>query len=72
MKITDIRTFQVQTDRQAWLFVKVVTDTGLYGWGEASVEGQTNAVEQAIHVLSSRSVLGEDPQIGRASCRVTV
>ena len=61
MKITDIRTFQVQTDRQAWLFVKVVTDTGLYGWGEASVEGQTNAVEQAIHVLSSRSVLGEDP-----------
>ncbi len=61
MIITDIRTFQVQTERQTWLFVKVLTDTGLFGWGEASVEGQTDAVEQAIHVLAKRSVVGEDP-----------
>jgi galactonate dehydratase len=52
----------VATDRQNWLFVKVTTDEGLYGWGEASVEGQTKAVEQCILVLAERSVIGEDPR----------
>jgi galactonate dehydratase len=47
MKITEIKTFFVSTLRQNWLFVKVMTDEGVYGWGEASVEGQTKAVEQS-------------------------
>ncbi|GHU94633.1 galactonate dehydratase [Spirochaetia bacterium] len=62
MKITEVKTFLVAVERQNWLFVKVITDEGLYGWGEASVEGQTKAVEQCIHVLAQRSVIGEDPQ----------
>ncbi|MEX1029801.1 MAG: galactonate dehydratase [Paenibacillaceae bacterium] len=62
MKITEIRTYFVSTLRQNWLFVKVMTDKGLYGWGEASVEGQTKAVEQSIRVLAERSVIGEDPR----------
>ena len=62
MKITDVKTFLVSTDRQNWLFVKVLTDEGIYGWGEASVEGQTKAVEQCIGILALRSVIGEDPR----------
>ena len=62
MKITDVKTFLVETGRQNWLFVKVITDEGLYGWGEASVEGQCKAVEQFIHILAQRSVIGEDPR----------
>jgi len=62
MKITEVKTFLVATERQNWLFVKVLTDEGIYGWGEASVEGQTKAVEQCIKVLAKRSVVGEDPR----------
>jgi galactonate dehydratase len=62
MKITDVKTFLVAAERQKWLFVKVLTDEGPYGWGEASVEGQTKAVEQCILILAQRSVIGEDPR----------
>lgn len=62
MKITNVKTYLVSTLRQNWLFVKVLTDEGIYGWGEASVEGQTKAVEQSIHILAERSVIGEDPR----------
>jgi galactonate dehydratase len=62
MKITEIKTYLVNTLRQNWLFVKVMTDEGIYGWGEASVEGQEKAVEQSIQVLAERSVIGEDPR----------
>ena len=61
MKITDVKTFKVNTGRQNWLFVKVICDNGLYGWGEASVEGQELAAEASIHLLAERSVIGEDP-----------
>jgi len=62
VKITGVKTFLVAAGRQNWLFVKVTTDEGLHGWGEASVEGQTKAVEQCINVLAQRSVIGEDPR----------
>ena len=61
MKITEVKTFIVEAGRQNWLFVKVLTDNGLYGWGEASVEGQEKAVAACIQVLADRSVIGEDP-----------
>jgi galactonate dehydratase len=62
MKITDVKTFFYGMERQNWLFVKVETDEGLYGWGEASCEGQTKAVEQVIKIFAQRDVIGEDPQ----------
>lgn len=62
MKITEVKTYLVGTERQNWLFVKVMTDKGVYGWGEASVEGQTKAAEQCIDVLAQRSVIGENPE----------
>ena len=62
MKITEVKTYLVEALRQNWLFVKVSTDNGLVGWGEASVEGQEKAVEASIHLLAERSVIGEDPR----------
>ena len=62
MKITQVKTFLVNAGRQNWVFVKVETDEGIHGWGEASVEGQEKAAEAAIHTLAERSVIGEDPR----------
>lgn len=62
MKISEVKTYLVNAGRQNWVFVKVMTDEGLYGWGEASVEGQELAAEAAIHVLAERSVIGENPR----------
>lgn len=62
IKITEVKTYLVNAQRQNWLFVKVMTDEGIYGWGEASVEGQELAAQAAIHTLAERSVIGEDPR----------
>lgn len=62
MKITEVKTYVIQALRQNWVFVKVSTDNGLVGWGEASVEGQEKAVIACIEVLADRSVIGEDPR----------
>jgi len=62
MKVTDVKTFLVFAERQNWIFVKVLTDEGIYGWGEASIEGLELMVDAAIHVLAQRSVIGEDPR----------
>lgn len=62
MRITEVKTYMAATLRQNWLFVKVVTDEGVHGWGEASLEGQEPAVEQMIRQLAERSVIGEDPR----------
>ena len=62
MKITEVKTYTVHMVRQNWLFVKVITDTGLYGWGEASVEGQVKATEACVHELAERWLMGQDPR----------
>jgi galactonate dehydratase len=45
MKITAIEYFRVPP---RWLFVKVTDEGGNIGWGEATLEGHTNAVEGAL------------------------
>jgi galactonate dehydratase len=62
MKITDVKVFLVGVHRQSWLFVKVETDEGIYGWGEGSLEGQEKAVEDAVKVLSNR-IVDMDPTL---------
>ncbi len=57
MKITGIETFLVPP---RWLFVKVSTDEGIAGWGEASLEGHGEAVVGALEALKDR-VVGTDP-----------
>ena len=68
MKITEIRTYLMHAGtgdalaggwaRRNWLFVKVFTDEGIYGVGEAS--GWPRVVETAIKDLTP-ILIGEDP-----------
>ncbi|KAJ7930871.1 mandelate racemase/muconate lactonizing protein [Mycena leptocephala] len=51
--IRSIETFYV---RPRWLFVRVETDKGVVGWGEATLEGHTEAVEGAFVELRERFV----------------
>ncbi len=60
MKITDIRTFTVDCFRTNWVFVKVYTDEGINGVGEATLEYKEHALEGAVrHVRDS--LLGQNP-----------
>jgi galactonate dehydratase len=60
MKITTIETFPFWIDWCNWLFVRVSTDEGVYGWGEGSLHGAIASVETAIHELGE-ILIGEDP-----------
>ncbi len=53
MKITDVKVFPTR-----WMFVKVETDEGIYGWGEAIRGGES--VIGAIEELR-RYLVGRDP-----------
>ena len=61
MKIIDIKTKIVNAEMRNWVFVKVITDQDLYGWGEATVEWKTRAVVGAIEDLKPLLV-GKDPR----------
>jgi hypothetical protein len=52
-KIKKVEYFRV---RPRWLFVKVTDDTGNYGWGEATLEGHSKAVEGALDEIIDRVV----------------
>jgi len=62
MKITEVKTFFMGVARQSWLFVKIETDEGIYGWGEGSLEGQERAVASAIDDMS-RKIIKKDPTL---------
>ena len=53
MKIVGVKTYIMNAGDKNWLFVKIVTDEGIHGWGEGSLEGQEKTVEKAIQVLES-------------------
>ena len=57
MKIDRIETFLVAP---RWLLVRIETDQGLVGWGEATLESRCEPVAATIEVLS-QYLLGEDP-----------
>ena len=47
--ITRVETFMVSP---RWLFVRVETDDGVVGWGEATCEGRSETVRTAVDQLS--------------------
>ena len=61
MKIKDIQTLVVNAEMRNWVFVKIITDQDIYGWGEATVEWKTRAVVGAIEDLKPL-VIGKDPR----------
>lgn len=60
MKVTQIKTFICHAYRTNWVFVKVITDSGLYGVGEATLEYREPTIVQAIKELE-RYLVGKDP-----------
>lgn len=60
MKVTGIKTFICHAYRTNWVFVKVMTDSGIYGVGEATLEYRELTVVQAIQELE-RYLVGKDP-----------
>lgn len=44
-----------------WSWVRVTTDEGIVGYGEANLEGRSRTVEMAIHELESE-LIGSDPR----------
>ena len=60
MKITELTTFIVGNPWKNWVFVKVYTDEGLTGVGEATAGLSARPGEAQVHELG-RFVIGEDP-----------
>jgi len=60
MKVTKINTFVCHAYRTNWVFVKVMTDSGLYGIGEATLEMRELTVVEAIKELE-RYLVGRNP-----------
>ena len=60
MKITDIKTYPVWVGHRNQMIVKVETDEGLYGWGEAGISGRELAVVGAIRHYRE-FLIGQDP-----------
>ncbi|PYH47372.1 D-galactonate dehydratase [Aspergillus saccharolyticus JOP 1030-1] len=52
-RIKSIEYFRV---KPRWLFVKITDDEGQFGWGEATLEGHTLAVEGALDEIISRVI----------------
>ena len=59
MKLKKLKTYICDAYRTNWVFVKIETDSGLYGWGEATLEYREHTVAQAIQELE-RGLRGRD------------
>ncbi|HIQ62220.1 MAG TPA: D-galactonate dehydratase, partial [Candidatus Avichristensenella intestinipullorum] len=57
MRINKVQTYLV---RPRWCFVKILTDGGLWGWGEAILEGKANTVQACVHEMAD-FLIGKDP-----------
>jgi galactonate dehydratase len=71
MKITRIETYTVSAGWKNWLFLKVCTDTELYGIGEATMNGFIKTTETAVHELEHLAV-GSDPRQVSAIARKVI
>ena len=61
MKITHFETFLANAGLRNYLFIRLRTDTGLTGVGEASLEWQEKTVQTLLHEWVEGRVLGRDP-----------
>ena len=60
LRVTDVKTFLVGGAWRNWLIVKVETDSGIHGLGEATLEGRSRTVQEAVRELA-RYIVGQDP-----------
>lgn len=70
MRITAVDTHAVSAGWKNWLFVRIHTDTGLHGLGEATMNGFIRTTQAAVHELE-HLVVGADPtQVNALTARV--
>ena len=60
MRITALKSFLIGGSWRNWLIVKIETDAGVHGLGEATLEGKSKTVETAVGELA-RYLVGKDP-----------
>lgn len=60
MKITDVKTFVVDCFRTNWVFIKVYTDEGIDGVGEATLEYKEHALTGAVEHVRDY-LIGQNP-----------
>jgi L-alanine-DL-glutamate epimerase and related enzymes of enolase superfamily len=53
MKLRELTTYICDAYRTNWVFVRLETEDGLHGWGEATLEYREHTVEQAILALEA-------------------
>ena len=56
MKITDVKVFPVHQ----FVYVKILTDEGVYGIGEASLSGRSLVVVEALEQHTKPLLIGRD------------
>src|SRR5262245_52462902 len=61
MKIIRLETFLANAGLRNYLFLRLTTDNGLTGLGEASLEWQEQTVQTLLHEWVEDRVLGADP-----------
>ena len=61
MRITAIETYTVGAGWKNWLFVRVLTDQGIHGLGEGTLNGFIRTTEAAVRELE-KFVIGQDPR----------
>ena len=61
MKITNIKTYLVEAHRRNWVFIEVLTDVGVVGIGEATIEPFEKTMVTLIEDYK-RTVIGKDPR----------
>ena len=61
MRIIDLRTYLVHCYRTNWVFIKIETDQGISGIGEATLEMKEKTVEAAVAELKDY-LIGKDPR----------
>ncbi len=61
MKVTHFETLMANAGLRNYLFIRLTTDTGLTGIGEASLEWQEKTVETLAHEWVAGRVVGRDP-----------
>ncbi len=61
MKITEIETYTVSAGWKNWLFIRVCTDAGVHGIGEATINGFAKTTEMCVHELA-HFARGKDPR----------
>ncbi|HTW28403.1 MAG TPA: mandelate racemase/muconate lactonizing enzyme family protein [Acetobacteraceae bacterium] len=61
MKIKSLETLIANAGQRNYLFVRLATDTGLVGVGEATLEWQERAVEVLLNEWVASRIIGKDP-----------